>query len=160
MTSLAAVSSSPAAGNGRSVAGLAQALERANDLVERLRARAADVDAKRRIPDESIAEINDAGLFRISAPRMFGGSQLGISPLIQTVATIASGCGSTGWVYASGEADIPQHQICYFLMNVDGAQRDLRVNIGEDGRQLAPKRRVPNVNFNDAYRLCTWFSAT
>lgn len=67
---------------------------------------------------------------------------------------------STGWVYASGEADIPQHQICYFLMNVDGAQRDLRVNIGEDGRQLAPKRRVPNVNFNDAYRLCTWFSAT
>jgi alkylation response protein AidB-like acyl-CoA dehydrogenase len=100
VTSLAAVSSSPAAGNGRSVAGLAQALERANDLVERLRARAADVDAKRRIPDESIAEINDAGLFRISAPRMFGGSQLGISPLIQTVATIASGCGSTGWVYA------------------------------------------------------------
>jgi 3-hydroxy-9,10-secoandrosta-1,3,5(10)-triene-9,17-dione monooxygenase len=100
VTSLAAVSSSPAAGNGRSVAGLAQALERANDLVERLRARAADVDAKRRIPDESIAEINHTGLFRISAPRMFGGSQLGISPLIQTVATIASGCGSTGWVYA------------------------------------------------------------
>ena len=31
---------------------------------------------------------------------MFGGSQLGIAPLIQTVATIASGCGSTGWVYA------------------------------------------------------------
>jgi 3-hydroxy-9,10-secoandrosta-1,3,5(10)-triene-9,17-dione monooxygenase len=100
VTSIAAVSSSPAAGNSRSVAGLAQALDRANGLVERLRVRAPDVDAKRRIPDESIAEINDTGLFRISAPRTFGGSQLGISPLIQTVAAIAKGCGSTGWVYA------------------------------------------------------------
>jgi alkylation response protein AidB-like acyl-CoA dehydrogenase len=100
VTSIAAVSPSPAAANIHSVAGLAQALDRANGLVERLRGRAADVDAKRRIPDESIAEINDTGLFRISAPRMFGGSQLGISPLIQTVAAIAKGCGSTGWVYA------------------------------------------------------------
>ena len=67
---------------------------------------------------------------------------------------------STGWDYASGEADIPRDQHCFFLMNVDGAQRALRVDIGEDGRQLAPKRRVPNVNFNDAYRLCTWFTAS
>ena len=100
MASGAAVLPSPAEDPRRLVAGLEDALERANGLVERLRARAADVDAKRLISDESIAEINDTGLFRISAPRMFGGSQLGISPLIQTVATIASGCGSTGWVYA------------------------------------------------------------
>ena len=86
----------PSADNsGRCVTGAAEAVAKANALVERLRSRAAEVDAERRISDESIAEINDAGLFRISAPRMFGGSQLGISPLIQTVATIASGCGST-----------------------------------------------------------------
>src|SRR5215467_5441055 len=91
---------SPADAPGRSVTGLAQALDRASGLIERLRARAADVDEKRRIPDESIAEINDTGLFRISAPRAFGGSQLGIAPLIEAVAAIASGCGSTGWVYA------------------------------------------------------------
>jgi hypothetical protein len=67
---------------------------------------------------------------------------------------------STGWTYASGEADIPQHQYCFFVMNVDGGQRDLRVDIGEEGRQLVPKRRLQNINFNDAYRLCSWFSAT
>jgi hypothetical protein len=67
---------------------------------------------------------------------------------------------STSWDYASGEADMPQHQACFFLMNVDGAQRDLRIDIGEDGRQLAPNRRLPNVNFNDAYRLCSWFGAS
>jgi hypothetical protein len=66
---------------------------------------------------------------------------------------------STSWSYASGEADVPEEQSCFFLMNV-GGQRGLRVDIGENGRQLAPKRRIPNVNFNDAYRLCTWFSAT
>jgi 3-hydroxy-9,10-secoandrosta-1,3,5(10)-triene-9,17-dione monooxygenase len=73
---------------------------RAQALVARLRSRAAKVDAERHIPEESIAEISDAGLFRISAPRAYGGSQLGIAPLVETVATIASGCGSTGWVYA------------------------------------------------------------
>jgi hypothetical protein len=67
---------------------------------------------------------------------------------------------STSWTYSGGEAETPQRQSCYFQMNVDGAQRNLRVNIGEDGRQPAPKRRIPNVDFNDAYRLCTWFSGT
>jgi 3-hydroxy-9,10-secoandrosta-1,3,5(10)-triene-9,17-dione monooxygenase len=84
----------------RVLSGAADAVDRARGLVERLRARAAKVDAERRIADETIAEINTTGLFRISAPRMFGGSQLGIAPLVQTVAVIASGCGSTGWVYA------------------------------------------------------------
>jgi alkylation response protein AidB-like acyl-CoA dehydrogenase len=85
---------------GRILSGAADAVGRARELVERLRARAAKVDAERRIADETIAEINATGLFRISAPRMFGGSQLGIAPLVETVAVIASGCGSTGWVYA------------------------------------------------------------
>src|SRR5262245_11927547 len=96
----AAATSSSLDNNTRRLANLPEALAKANGLVERLRARAADVDAKRHIPDASIAEINDTGLFRISAPRMFGGSQLGIAPLVRAVAAIASGCGSTGWVYA------------------------------------------------------------
>lgn len=80
-------------------ASAAEALESANGLVEKLRSRAGDVDANRRISDQTIADLSESGLFRVSAPRMFGGSQLGISPLVQCVATIASGCGSTGWVY-------------------------------------------------------------
>jgi len=78
----------------------ADARARAGELVGRLRARAAKVDAERHIPPESIAEIAAAGLFRIQAPRAFGGSQLGIAALTEAVAAIASGCGSTGWVYA------------------------------------------------------------
>jgi alkylation response protein AidB-like acyl-CoA dehydrogenase len=82
------------------LSGAADAVGRARGLLEHLRTRAAKTDAERRIADETIAEINATGLFRISAPKMFGGSQLGIAPLVQTVAVIASACGSTGWVYA------------------------------------------------------------
>jgi 3-hydroxy-9,10-secoandrosta-1,3,5(10)-triene-9,17-dione monooxygenase len=78
----------------------ADARAKAQALVPQLRSRAAKVDAERRISDETIAEIAAAGLFRISAPHAFGGSQLGIAPLVEAVAAIASGCGSTGWVYA------------------------------------------------------------
>lgn len=77
-----------------------EAVRRAESLIDRLRSRAEAVDAQRVVSDESIADINDADLFRISAPLAFGGSQLGIAPLIRTVAAIAAGCGSTGWVYA------------------------------------------------------------
>jgi alkylation response protein AidB-like acyl-CoA dehydrogenase len=82
------------------LANAAEAEAKARALVAHLRKRAAQVDAERRIPGETIAEINATGLFRISAPRTFGGSQLGIGALIRSVAAIASGCGSTGWVYA------------------------------------------------------------
>jgi 3-hydroxy-9,10-secoandrosta-1,3,5(10)-triene-9,17-dione monooxygenase len=82
------------------LASRADATAKAQGLVPALRSRAARVDAERRIPDETIADINATGLFRISAPRMFGGSQFGIAPLMACVAAIASGCGSTGWVYA------------------------------------------------------------
>ncbi len=85
---------------GPVLADAAEACARAEALVAPLRSRASRVDAERRIPDESIADIAATGLFRISAPRAFGGSQLGIAALMQSVAAVASGCGSTGWVYA------------------------------------------------------------
>lgn len=100
MPAMPATTASSTATGRRPALDAVQARTRARELVARLRSRAAKVDAERHISEESIAEISAAGLFRISAPRAFGGSQLGIAPLMETVATIASGCGSTGWVYA------------------------------------------------------------
>jgi alkylation response protein AidB-like acyl-CoA dehydrogenase len=99
-STLQATTPSDRSGSRPTFANAAEASAKARGLVERLRSRAAKVDAERHISDESIADINASGLFRISAPRAFGGSQLGIAPLIESVAAIASGCGSTGWVYA------------------------------------------------------------
>jgi hypothetical protein len=58
---------------------------------------------------------------------------------------------------ANGEAMAPQYQYCYYRQSIDGEQTALKIAIGENGRQLTPTRTIPNVDFNTAYRLCTWF---
>jgi 3-hydroxy-9,10-secoandrosta-1,3,5(10)-triene-9,17-dione monooxygenase len=77
----------------------AAALERARALGPALRARAAETDAERRIPQATIDELLDAGLFGVIRPQLFGGDELGIASLVEITAELASACGSTGWVY-------------------------------------------------------------
>lgn len=81
------------------IASRAEALERARALTPQLRARAAAADRDRAVPAENIRAINEAGLFRVMAPKAYGGSQLGLACLIEVAAEIASGCGSTGWLF-------------------------------------------------------------
>ncbi|AXK80953.1 flavin-dependent monooxygenase [Pseudolabrys taiwanensis] len=46
--------------------------------------------------------MREAELFKIMQPRAFGGYELGYDVFVEAVATIASGDGSTGWVYSLG----------------------------------------------------------
>jgi 3-hydroxy-9,10-secoandrosta-1,3,5(10)-triene-9,17-dione monooxygenase len=73
-------------------------LERARELVPRLRERAADCEALRRIPDESMKELREAGLLRALQPRRSGGYELDPWTFYESVMEIASACASTGWV--------------------------------------------------------------
>ncbi len=75
------------------------ALDRARALTPALRARAPAADTDRRLPDATIAELHDAGLFNVIRPRLLGGEELGIASLLEITAELASACGSTGWVY-------------------------------------------------------------
>lgn len=76
----------------------AEALERARALAERIRARAARAEADRRVPDETIRELLENGLFGLVLPKVFGGSELGFASLVEVTAEIATVCGSTAWV--------------------------------------------------------------
>lgn len=63
-----------------------------DDLLERIRSRAAGVDADNRFPDEDLAELRDAGYLAILVPRERGGAGLGLaqaSVLQQRLATAA-----------------------------------------------------------------------
>ncbi len=100
MLSSAAASAPQPGDNERSFASAAQAIVGAKGLVESLRARASDVDPIAGFQTRASRISTTPASSAFSAPRMFGGSQLGISPLVQCVAAVASGCGSTGWVYA------------------------------------------------------------
>jgi 3-hydroxy-9,10-secoandrosta-1,3,5(10)-triene-9,17-dione monooxygenase len=77
----------------------AAALERARALAPALCERAAQTDNDRRLPQATIDELLDAGLFAVIRPRLFGGDELGIASLVEITAELASACGSTGWVY-------------------------------------------------------------
>src|SRR6185295_13726841 len=73
-------------------------LSRARELVPTLRKRAADAEKLRRIPEETIADLRGAGLFRTLQPAVLGGHELPLDEAVLITATIAEGCGSTGWV--------------------------------------------------------------
>lgn len=50
-----------------------------DDLLDRIRSRAAAVDAENRFPDEDLAELKDAGYLRILVPESLGGAGLGLA---------------------------------------------------------------------------------
>ena len=76
-------------------------LERAERLVPTLAARARETEALRRIPDQTIAELRESGLFRVLQPSRVGGAELPYDALVRVTAILARGCGSTAWVYAN-----------------------------------------------------------
>ncbi|MDJ1113191.1 acyl-CoA dehydrogenase family protein [Microbacterium dauci] len=63
-----------------------------DDLLERIRSRAASVDAENRFPDEDLAELRDAGYLALFVPPELGGAGLGlaeVAALQQRLATAA-----------------------------------------------------------------------
>jgi alkylation response protein AidB-like acyl-CoA dehydrogenase len=75
-------------------------LARARTIADLARECAQQTEADRRVSDGMIERMRQAELFRVMQPRMHGGFEHGFDIFSQIVATIASGCGSTGWVYA------------------------------------------------------------
>ena len=79
----------------------AELLQRAEALVPVLRERAAKAEELRRMPDETIEDLHRTGLFRILQPKRVGGSELPFRAIVELVAAISRGDGSTGWVLAN-----------------------------------------------------------
>ena len=74
-------------------------LTRAREVADLARARSQQTETDRRIADDIVERMRQQELFRILQPRAFGGFEYGFDWFTQVVATIATGCGSTGWVY-------------------------------------------------------------
>ncbi|MFD2499332.1 acyl-CoA dehydrogenase family protein [Rhizorhabdus histidinilytica] len=73
-------------------------IERARAMIPVLRERAR-ATAEHKVPDESIAEMQAAGFFRILQPKRWGGYEMHPNVFFEVLKTIAEGCMSTGWVY-------------------------------------------------------------
>ncbi|MGW0472327.1 acyl-CoA dehydrogenase family protein [Streptomyces coeruleorubidus] len=60
-------------------------------------ARSAEAEAARAVPAEIIAALREAGVFRMSLPRAWGGEQLDLVESARVVREISRADGSTGW---------------------------------------------------------------
>ncbi|MCW2539485.1 MAG: Acyl-CoA dehydrogenase [Frankiales bacterium] len=78
----------------------ADVFARAAALVPALRERARYTEELRQIPDETMAELYDSGLFLLASPLSMGGWGYGIEEFGNVVRILARGCPSTAWVYS------------------------------------------------------------
>lgn len=75
----------------------ADMLRRAEALVPGLRARAEDAERLRRLPEVTVQELGDAGVFALLAPVGVGGYGLGAKTYGEVIRRLARGCASTAW---------------------------------------------------------------
>ncbi|MFD3581039.1 acyl-CoA dehydrogenase family protein [Streptomyces sp. NPDC058683] len=78
----------------------AELVARAEELVPVLAERAARTEEQRRVPDETVRDLVDAGLIRIATPQTYGGHGVDIDTLFEVGWRLAQGCGATGWFYS------------------------------------------------------------
>jgi 3-hydroxy-9,10-secoandrosta-1,3,5(10)-triene-9,17-dione monooxygenase len=77
---------------------MSQLIERARSFVPALAERRGRAAELRRIPDETIAEMTQAGFFRLLQPRGWGGLEVPPNTFFEVQRTLATGCASTAWV--------------------------------------------------------------
>src|SRR5262245_34850228 len=75
-------------------------LAKARALAPRLRDRAAATNQARRIPDETIQDFWNAGLWYLMKPKKFGGPEIRPDVALAVAQELARADGSAGWVWA------------------------------------------------------------
>ena len=69
-----------------------------DDLLPQLRQRAQYAEDLRRLPDETVQELDEVGFFTLLQPERWGGLQCDPTLFFEAVRRLGSACGSTGWV--------------------------------------------------------------
>ena len=87
-------------------------VQRARDLIPKLKERAAKTESARQLPAETIAEMKAAGLFDVLKPKMYGGYEMDPQVFYDVQMALAEGCMSTAWVY--GVVGVHNWQIALF----------------------------------------------
>jgi resorcinol 4-hydroxylase (FADH2) len=75
-------------------------LTRARAIAALARERVLATETDRRVSEDMVERMRQADLLRVMQPQAYGGYEYGFDIFSHLVAAIASGCGSTGWVYA------------------------------------------------------------
>ena len=75
-----------------------------HEVIDRIRAllpgfaeRAQETEDLRKVHPQNIAELDEAGFFKLCQPAQWGGYEAEMETFYSAVKLIASACGSTGW---------------------------------------------------------------
>ncbi|UJJ31596.1 acyl-CoA dehydrogenase family protein [Halopseudomonas maritima] len=110
-------------------------LEAARKLIPALKARAEQADRELKVPDETVADMQEAGLFQAMQPKRFGGLELDPRAFFDIQMTLAEGCMSTAWIY--GVMGVHPWQLARYPLQ---AQEDVW---GEDPKTLVGSTYMP-----------------
>src|SRR3954447_8957027 len=95
-------------------------LEAVQDLLPALADRVERCETERQVPEETVAELKEASVFRMLQPKRWGGLEADPVDFYEVVRTLAAVCGSTGWV--TSVLGVHPWQLALFP---DAAQRDV-----------------------------------
>ncbi|TDV41067.1 acyl-CoA dehydrogenase family protein [Actinophytocola oryzae] len=73
-------------------------VRKASELIPLLRRHASWTEENRRLHDETVEALADAGVFRLRRPKHFGGYEVDSQTLVDIGTALGQGCGSTSWV--------------------------------------------------------------
>ena len=76
----------------------AELVERIQKLQPMLAKNAAQGEADRRVVEESISALTEAGAFKIAQPRRYGGYETSMRTMLDVSAAVAEADGGTSWV--------------------------------------------------------------
>ncbi|WP_205341663.1 acyl-CoA dehydrogenase family protein [Denitrificimonas caeni] len=74
-------------------------IESARKMIPALKARSTQAGHDLKIPDETIAEMQKAGLFKAMQPKRHGGFEVDPRTFFEIQMALAEGCMSTAWIY-------------------------------------------------------------
>ena len=110
-------------------------LARARAMVPSLKARARQCTADHNVPAETIAEMQEAGFWRVLQPKRWGGYEMHPNVFFDILKILSEGCMSTGWVY--GVVGCHPYELALFH---DQAQKEVW---GEDDSTLVSSTYQP-----------------
>ncbi|MEP7310024.1 MAG: acyl-CoA dehydrogenase family protein [Acidobacteriota bacterium] len=111
-------------------------------VVPMLRDNAAAAERARRVPEASLDALSDAGVFRMMAPKNYGGDEATFETQCDVLAEIARGCPSTSWVatiysamawLASGFPDEAQEEVFATDPRISGVFTPTGTAVRRDG---------------------------
>ena len=111
---------------------VSELLSGAREIAGLAREQARETEAARRVSEDMVARMRRADLFRVMQPKAYGGFEYGFEVFSQIEAILASGCGSTGWVYGL----LASHQWLIGCFSRSGARRGLERPHRARGRHL------------------------